>query len=125
MVKKTVLKVDISSYKFRKKLLKAISGLQGVDKIETDAAKGTISVTGDADPYDIIVRSRKAGNFVELVSVGPPPAPQKQEPQKKADEKKPDPKSQIHNPETCPICRQMSVLYMDRYAEPNMTCSIL
>ncbi|XVF17936.1 hypothetical protein REPUB_Repub10bG0167800 [Reevesia pubescens] len=133
MVKKTVLKVDISCHKCKKKLLKAISGLQGVDKIEVDAAKGTISVTGDADPYDIIVRTRKAGKFVELISVGPPPAPPKQEPQKKPeekpepkkDDKKPDPKTQIHNPQTCPICQQMSVVYMDRYAEPNMTCSIL
>ncbi|XP_022752317.1 heavy metal-associated isoprenylated plant protein 43-like [Durio zibethinus] len=130
MVKKTVLKVDISSHKSKKKLLKAISGLQGVDKIEVDSAKGTISVTGDADPYEIIVRTRKAGKFVELVSVGPPPAPPKQEPQKKPDEpkkgnKKPDPKAEIHDPDTCPVCQQMSFVYMDRHAELNTACSIM
>ncbi|XP_022741801.1 heavy metal-associated isoprenylated plant protein 43-like [Durio zibethinus] len=133
MVKKTVLKVDISCHKCKKKLLKAISGLQGIDKIEVDAAKGTISVTGDADQYEIIVRTRKAGKFVEPVSVGPPPAPPKQEPRKKPDEKKSepkkddkkaDPKSDIHNPETCPACQQMS-FYMDRCVEPNTACSIM
>ncbi|KAA3463292.1 heavy-metal-associated domain-containing family protein [Gossypium australe] len=123
MIKKTVLKVDLSGDKGRKKLLKAISGVQGVDKIEVDAAKGTISVTGDADPYDIIVRTRKVGKFVELVSVGPPPAPpkeaQKKPEEKKAelkkDDKKTDPNPQFHYP----------VVYMDRYNEPNVGCSIM
>ncbi|XWS45460.1 hypothetical protein CRYUN_Cryun15aG0138500 [Craigia yunnanensis] len=125
MVKKTVLKVDTSCHKCKKKLLKAISGLQGVDKIEVDAAKGTISVTGDADPYEIIVCTRKAGKYVDLVSVGPPPAPPKQESQKKPEDKKPDPKAQIHNPASCPVCQQMSVVYLDGYAEPNIACSIM
>ena len=106
----------------------------GVDKIEVDAAKGTISVTGDADPYEIIVCTRKAGKCVDLVSVGPPPAPPKQESQKnpeekkpeaKKDDKKPDTKAKIHNPETCPICQQMSIVYLDRSAEPNTACSIV
>ncbi|CAM8956985.1 unnamed protein product [Rhodiola kirilowii] len=55
VVQKTVLKVDISCDKCKKKILKAITGLQGVDKIEIDEAKGTITVTGNADPYEIIV----------------------------------------------------------------------
>ncbi|KAK8717579.1 hypothetical protein V6N13_044840 [Hibiscus sabdariffa] len=131
MPKKTVLKVDISCHKCRKKLLKAISGLQGVDKIEVDAGKGTISVTGDADPYDIIVRTRKVGRHVELVSVGPPPQPPK-EPQKKPEEKKPEPKKddkktdslvmpQLHYPLTCPVCQQMHLVY----TEPNPGCSVM
>lgn len=61
----------------------------GVDKIETDAGKGTLTVTGNADPYEIIVRTRKAGKFAEVVSVGPPPAPPKQGGPKKPDDKKP------------------------------------
>ncbi|KAI3450981.1 hypothetical protein Pfo_007646 [Paulownia fortunei] len=84
MVQKTVLKVEISCHKCKTKLLKAVSGLQGVDKVEVDGEKGTLSVTGDADPYEIIVKVRKAGKFADVVSVGPPPAPQKQDAQKKA-----------------------------------------
>ncbi|KAB2051574.1 hypothetical protein ERO13_A12G062900v2 [Gossypium hirsutum] len=123
MVKKTVLKVDLSGDKGRKKLLKAISGVQGVDKIEVDAAKGTISVTGDADPYDIIVRTRKVGKFVELVSVGPPPAPPK-EPQKKPEEKKAEPKKDDKKTDPNPQFHY-PVVYMDRYNEPNVGCSIM
>jgi len=77
MVQRTVLKVDISCLKCKKKILKAVTGLEGVDQIEVDAAKGTLTVTGNADPYEIIVRCRKAGKFAEVVSVGPPPAPPK------------------------------------------------
>ncbi|KHN36080.1 hypothetical protein glysoja_003203 [Glycine soja] len=75
MVKKTVLKVDISCLKCKRKLLKIVSSLQGVDKIEADEGKGTLTVTGDADPYEIIVRIRKAGKHAEVVSVGPPRDP--------------------------------------------------
>ncbi|KAK4346869.1 hypothetical protein RND71_033208 [Anisodus tanguticus] len=77
MVQKTVLKVDVSCDKCKKKILKAVSGLPGVEKIEIDGVKGTLSVTGNADPYEVIVRSRKAGKFAEVVSIGPPPAPTK------------------------------------------------
>lgn len=54
--------------------------------MEVDGAKGTLSVTGDADPYDIIVKTRKVGKFAEVVSIGPPPKPQ----EKKPEEKKPE-----------------------------------
>ncbi|KAH1163552.1 hypothetical protein GYH30_001866 [Glycine max] len=82
MVKKTVLKVDISCLKCKTKLLKIVSSLQGVDKIEADEGKGTLTVTGDADPYEIIVRIRKAGKHAEVVSVGPPRDPPLQPPMK-------------------------------------------
>ncbi|XP_039020993.1 heavy metal-associated isoprenylated plant protein 43-like [Hibiscus syriacus] len=128
MVKKTVLKVDISCHKSRKKLLKAISGLQ--DKIEVDGGKRTTSVTGDADPYEIIVRTSKVGKHVDLhegglrvLHVRPPPQPPK-EPQKKPEEKKAEPKKDdkktdplimphFHNPLTCPVCHRMHVVYTE------------
>ncbi|KAH7520001.1 heavy metal-associated isoprenylated plant protein 43 [Ziziphus jujuba] len=130
MVQRTVLKVDIACQKCKKKLLKAVSGLEGVDKIEIDAAKGTLTVTGDADPYEIIVRTRKAGKIVEVVSVGPPPAPQKQDAQKKPDDKKPeekklDPKADIHMPHNCPVCQRINFVQLDRWNEPNPSCSIM
>ncbi|KAI4327642.1 hypothetical protein L6164_020079 [Bauhinia variegata] len=131
MAKKTVLKVDVNCFKCKKKLLKAVSSLQGVDKIEVDEAKGTLTVTGDADPYEIIVRTRKAGKFAQVVSIGPPQPPPKQEPQKKKpDEKKqPDPvkwdqmypMAHIHVPHYCPICHQAAVANMN----PDPSCSIL
>ncbi|KAF7828893.1 heavy metal-associated isoprenylated plant protein 43-like [Senna tora] len=130
MVKKTVLKVDVNC---KKKLLKAVSSLQGVDKIEVDEGKGTLTVTGDADPYDIIVRTRKAGKFAQVLTIGPPPPPPKQDPQKKPDDKKPDQKKKpedkksnpVHIPHYCPVCHQIAIGHMNRWDDPNPSCSIL
>ncbi|XP_062143537.1 heavy metal-associated isoprenylated plant protein 43-like [Alnus glutinosa] len=132
MVQRTVLKVDISCLKCKKKLLKAVSALQGVDKVETDAAMGTLTVTGDADPYEIIVRTRKAGKFAEVVSIGPPPAPPKKD-EKKPEEKKPDPKKPDqmtevyipYMPYNCHVCEQVAMVPVGLWDEPTPSCSIL
>ncbi|CAL5324360.1 unnamed protein product [Camellia sinensis] len=139
MVQRTVLKVDISCQKCKKKLLRAVSGLRGVDKIEADEAKGTLTVTGDADPYEIILRTRKTGKFSEVVTIGPPPPPPKDGPKKPDDkkptEKKPDQKAQaqfqvqaqahIHTPHSCPVCDRMAFVQVARWDEPNPSCSIM
>ncbi|KAH6754875.1 hypothetical protein C2S52_021309 [Perilla frutescens var. hirtella] len=129
MVQKTVLKVHISCEKCKTKLLKAVSGLQGVDKVEVDGAKGTLSVTGDADPYEIIVKTRKAGKFAEVVSIGPPPKPQddKKKPEpKKPEEKKPPAHDHIHHAHSlCPICDRFPMVAMTRWEEPTPQCNIL
>ncbi|XP_047312823.1 heavy metal-associated isoprenylated plant protein 2-like [Impatiens glandulifera] len=136
MVQKTVLKVDISCKKRKKKVLKAVSSLQGIDKIEIDGAKGTLAITGDADPIDVVDRCRKAaGRFVvEVVTIGPPPKPQDQS-AKKQEEKKPDEKKQpqmiAHYPCPCPLCSNNYHHYMPTYAhltrweEPQPFCTIL
>ncbi|XP_059645329.1 heavy metal-associated isoprenylated plant protein 43-like [Cornus florida] len=131
MVQRTVLKVDISCQKCKKKLLKAVTGLEGVDKVEVDEAKGTLTVTGDADPYEIIVRTRKAGKHAEVVSIGPPPAPPKQDAkkpeEKKPDDKKPDQKAQaeIQYPYNWPMYQPMPIIQVVRSEEPNPSCSIM
>lgn len=97
-----------------------------MDQIEVDAAKGTLTVTGNADPYEIIVRCRKAGKFAEVVSVGPPPAPPKpkQEEKNKPEEKKTaDQKAQLvdnmyHHPPHI-------VMWEPSYYEPNPSCYIM
>lgn len=100
--------------------------------MEVDGAKGTLTVTGDADPYEIIVKSRKAGKFVEVVSIGPPPKQEekKKPDEKKAEEKKPDQKAQAqahihHTPFTCPICERIPVIPVTRWEEPSPQCYIL
>ncbi|KAM7250082.1 hypothetical protein ACFE04_021965 [Oxalis oulophora] len=143
MVLKTVLKVDISDQKSKKKLLKAVSSLEGVDKIEVDANKGTLTITGDADSYEVILRTKKVGKFFEVVSVGPPPPPPKPEPpkkpeekkviEKKSEEKKPaaennfEHKAQCHMPGNCPICLHMAMMPVFRHQEPepNPACAIM
>ncbi|KAL0432095.1 UNVERIFIED_CONTAM: hypothetical protein Sradi_0835500 [Sesamum radiatum] len=136
MVHKTVLKVDISCEKCKTKILKAVSGIPGVDKVEIDGAKGTLSVTGDADPYEIIVKTRKAGKFAQVVSIGPPPPPpQKQDVQekKKPEAKKPQEKKAQETHEThipfpaCPIYDRIPIIPVTPWGreDPNPHCSIL
>ncbi|CAN1344321.1 ToMV susceptible protein tm-1(GCR26), partial [Linum perenne] len=78
-MQRTVLRVDISCAKCKKKLLKAVSVVP-------------VTVTGNADPYEVIVRTKRTGNYVEVVSIGPPPPPpssSKQQQPKGPDDKKP------------------------------------
>ncbi|PWA52072.1 hypothetical protein CTI12_AA357070 [Artemisia annua] len=107
---------------------------EGVDKIEIDAAKDTVAITGDGDPYEIIVQARKAVKCgVEVVTIGPPP---KKPDEKKPDEKKPGdekpkdkgctcifPPPYIHYPHSCLACRQVAVVHMN--PDPCTTCSIM
>ncbi|KAJ4822961.1 hypothetical protein Tsubulata_000321 [Turnera subulata] len=135
MVQRTVLKVDISCQKCKQKLLKAVSTLHGIDKIETDEAKGTLTVTGNADPYEIVLRTRKAtGKCAEVVTIGPPPAPPKQDGQKKPEEKKPEAKKQdnkdekkpfFHDPHTCPECQRIVIVPVGPYNQPTASCSVM
>ncbi|WCJ24976.1 Heavy metal transport/detoxification superfamily protein [Euphorbia peplus] len=148
MVQRTVLKVDISCQKCKKKILKAVSTLEGVDKIEVDEAKGTLTVTGNVDPYKVIIRTRKAGkhNNAEVISIGPPPPPpkppqdqaqkkpednKKADQQKKTDEKQQQQQPQIHHfhdPLSYPQYPQRVVFVpmgYDSYNQPNPSCSIM
>ncbi|KAM1047836.1 hypothetical protein ACFX1X_027374 [Malus domestica] len=123
MVQRTVLKVDIHCQKCQRKLLKAVSVLQGVDKLEVDAAKGTLTVTGDCDPYEIIVRTRQACKYAEVVSIGPPPAEKK--PEQKKPEKK-DPKVEpCHMPYYPEPCQMWGIVRVDSCYDHNPYCSIM
>ncbi|XP_023003318.1 heavy metal-associated isoprenylated plant protein 43-like [Cucurbita maxima] len=119
---KTVLKLDISCQKCKTKVLKAVTSLEDVDKVETDEAKGTIGVIGKADPYKIVKITRKAvssaGKVVEVVSIGPPPKPD----EKKPEDKKPDPVPCIC---TCPPYPPYGSSYIVVPYETQPSCSIL
>lgn len=108
----------------------------GVDKIEVDSSKGTLTVTGDVDPYDVILQARKAGKYAEVVSIGPPPPPPKQDAKEKPEKKKPEEKKpeekkpealagHCYMPCDCPACRQMAIVYMPGWEEPDPPCSIM
>ncbi|KAL8267639.1 hypothetical protein R6Q59_001437 [Mikania micrantha] len=119
MVQKTVLKVRLTCEKDRKKILKSVAGLHGVDKIEIDTAKDTLAVTGDADPYEIIVHARKVNKCVEVVTIGPPP-------KKPEEPKKPPPCipcNCTHMPHSCYACGPLAVVHTTH--DPYTTCSIM
>ncbi|PIA52755.1 hypothetical protein AQUCO_01000551v1 [Aquilegia coerulea] len=136
MVQRTVLKVSITCQKCKQQLFKAVTRLEGVDKVEIDAAKGTLTVTGTADPYKIIVHTKKTKKLLEVVSIGPPPPPpppkpnagggeqKKPEEPKKPAEKKPEPQPNFYMHHSCPVCEGMTY-NMGYKSEPNPSCSIM
>ncbi|XP_047067413.1 heavy metal-associated isoprenylated plant protein 2-like [Lolium rigidum] len=94
MSKKTVLRVDTSCGKCKRKVLLAVSSLQGVDKIEIDSEKGTMTVTGGVDPVDVVEATRrKACKRADIVTIGSATttAPSSSKPEEK---KKPEQKPQ-------------------------------
>ncbi|KAA0043116.1 heavy metal-associated isoprenylated plant protein 3-like [Cucumis melo var. makuwa] len=107
---------------------------QSVDKVETDEAKGTLAVTGTADPFEIVKRTRKAiacaGKIADVVSIGPPPKPGEKKPDEKkegdkkpADPKKPEPPPCPCPPYHCPPYYGSSYVIVPRETYPP--CSIL
>lgn len=101
--------------------------------MELDGAKGTLSVTGDADPYEIIVKTRKAGKYAEVVSIGPPPKPQEKKPEPKKPEEKKTEEQKGHNqhqhvhhaPFMCPLCERVPSFPITRWEEPPSQCNVM
>ena len=89
-----------------------------MDKIEVNAEAGSLTVTGEADPCEIVERARKACKHAEVVNIGPPPPPQKE---KKHDQSKP----QAHCSDNCPTCRHIGVIQWEQWDEPRFMCPIL
>ncbi|KAI3958584.1 hypothetical protein MKW92_042981 [Papaver armeniacum] len=93
-----VVKMDISDEKYKLKAMKTVSGFAGVDSISWDVKEAwkKLTITGDVDPVDIVVKLRKYCN-AELVSVGPEKVPEKKkEEPKKEEPKKEEPKKSQH-----------------------------
>ncbi|KAL0335359.1 UNVERIFIED_CONTAM: Heavy metal-associated isoprenylated plant protein 2 [Sesamum radiatum] len=70
--KKIELKVGIYCEKCKTRVLKAVAKLKGVDEITVNAEKGILTVVGTVDPVCVTTQVRKAGNYAEITSVGPP-----------------------------------------------------
>ncbi|KAI3924790.1 hypothetical protein MKW98_031041 [Papaver atlanticum] len=56
-----VVKMDISDEKYKLKAMKSVSGFAGVDSISWDMkeAQKKLTVIGDIDPVDIVIKLRK------------------------------------------------------------------
>ncbi|CAJ1977008.1 unnamed protein product [Sphenostylis stenocarpa] len=88
--KKVVLKVEVHEDKIKKKAMKTVSGIAGVESVSMDMKDQKLTLTGDIDAVRVVAKLRKFCH-TEIVSVGPAKEEKKEEP-KKDDKKKDDDK---------------------------------
>ncbi|XP_057842343.1 heavy metal-associated isoprenylated plant protein 39 [Cryptomeria japonica] len=103
-MKKMVLKLSIENEKSKKRALKTVAGVQGVESVAVDMKEKKMTVIGEVDPVNVTSKLRKFG-YTELLSVGPAKEEKKEAPQKqeaKKEGKKPEPAKTVvyvHRPD--------------------------
>ncbi|GLT31222.1 hypothetical protein SLA2020_059740 [Shorea laevis] len=90
-MKKVVVKLDVYEEKSKKKAMKIVSSISGVNSVSMDMKDKKLTVTGDVDAVVIVNKLRKIC-CTEIVSVGPEKEEKKKEEPKKEEPKKEEPK---------------------------------
>ncbi|CAA2980807.1 heavy metal-associated isoprenylated plant protein 39-like isoform X1 [Olea europaea var. sylvestris] len=100
MAQKLVIKVDVHDEKEKRKAMKAVSRLGGIESLAIDMKEKKLTVVGGVDPVHVVCKLRKSW-YAEILTVGPAKEPEKKKEEgkkddaKKGDDKKKDEEKQI------------------------------
>ncbi|KAG9135433.1 hypothetical protein Leryth_007194 [Lithospermum erythrorhizon] len=97
-MKKLELKLDLIDGKDKRKAMKTVSSLPGIDEITMDMKGKKLTVIGTVDPVSVVSKLRKFWP-TDIISVGPAKEPETKEEPKKEEGKKEDEKEETKGDE--------------------------